>query len=79
VSTNPVAKHLNKFNKPKRIEDKRYKEELKRMTKELKTESEKLQDNLEPIISNKEEELDPENPRVRRKFERKIINKRRKK
>jgi hypothetical protein len=30
------------------------------MTKELKTESEKLQDNLEPIISNKEEELDPE-------------------
>ena len=30
------------------------------MTKELKTESEKLQDNLEPILNNKEEELDPE-------------------
>jgi hypothetical protein len=30
------------------------------MTKEIKTESEKLQDNLEPIVNNKEEELDPE-------------------
>jgi hypothetical protein len=40
VGTNPVAKHLNKFNKPKRIEDKRYKKELKRMMKELKEQQE---------------------------------------
>jgi hypothetical protein len=36
VSTNPVAKHLNKFNKPKRIESKKYKKELKRMMREAK-------------------------------------------
>ena len=30
------------------------------MTKEIKTESEKLQQKLEPIVNNKEEELDPE-------------------
>jgi len=35
VTTNPVAKHLNKFNKPKRIEDKRYKEQLKQMNKDI--------------------------------------------
>jgi hypothetical protein len=35
VTTNPVAKHLNKFNKAKRIEDKRYKKQLKRMEKEV--------------------------------------------
>jgi hypothetical protein len=36
VSTNPVAKHLNKFNKAKRIENKKYKKELKRMIREAK-------------------------------------------
>jgi len=36
VSTNPVAKHLNKFNKPKRIEDKRYKKKIERIIKETK-------------------------------------------
>jgi len=35
VTTNPVAKHLNKFNKPKRIADKRYKKQIKRMEKEI--------------------------------------------
>lgn len=34
--TNPVAKHLNKFNKPKRIADKRYKEQLKQMDKDIR-------------------------------------------
>ena len=32
---NPVAKNLNKFNKPKTIADKRYKERLKEMDKEI--------------------------------------------
>ena len=32
---NPVAKNLNRFHKPKRIEDKRYKEQLKQMDKEI--------------------------------------------
>jgi len=36
VTTNPVAKHLNKFNKPKRIADKRYKQRLKEMEKEVR-------------------------------------------
>ena len=36
MATNPVAKHLNKFNKPKRIADKRYKAQLKRMEKEIR-------------------------------------------
>ena len=36
MTTNPVAKHLNKFNKAKRIEDKRYKKELQRMMREAK-------------------------------------------
>jgi len=36
VTTNPVAKHLNKFNKAKRIEDKRYKKELQRMMREAR-------------------------------------------
>ena len=36
MSTNPVAKHLNKFNKAKRIESKKYKKELKRMIREAK-------------------------------------------
>lgn len=36
VTTNPVAKHLNKFNKPKRIADKRYKEQLKQMDKDIR-------------------------------------------
>lgn len=34
MSTNPVAKHLNKFNKPKRINNKKYKKEIERMKKE---------------------------------------------
>jgi len=33
---NPIAKHLYKFNKPKRIEDKRYKEQLKQMNKDIR-------------------------------------------
>ena len=33
---NPIAKHLYKFNKPKRIEDKRYKEQLKQMDKDIR-------------------------------------------
>ena len=33
---NPVAKHLNKFNKPKTIEDKRYQKRLKEMEKEIR-------------------------------------------
>jgi|TARA_R110002126_G_scaffold135471_1_gene279675 hypothetical protein len=40
MGTNPVAKHLNKFNKPKRIEDKRYKKQIKRMMKELQEQQE---------------------------------------
>ena len=32
---NPVARNLNKYNKPKRIEDKRYKEQLKQMDKDI--------------------------------------------
>ena len=36
MTTNPVAKHLNKFNKPKRIADKRYQKQLKRMEKEIR-------------------------------------------
>ena len=40
VGTNPVAKHLNKFNKPKRIEDKRYKKQIKRMIKEANEQQE---------------------------------------
>jgi hypothetical protein len=46
VSTNPVAKHLNKFNKPKRIEDKRYKKELKRMMKETQEYVDSLKEKL---------------------------------
>ncbi len=33
---NPVAKHMNRFHKPKRIEDKRYKKRLKEMEKEIR-------------------------------------------
>ena len=33
---NPIAKYMNKFNKPKRLEDKRYKEQLKNMEKDIK-------------------------------------------
>jgi hypothetical protein len=33
---NPVAKNLNRFHKPKRIEDKRYKKQIKRMEKEIR-------------------------------------------
>jgi hypothetical protein len=33
---NPVAKNLHKFHKPKRIEDKRYQEQIKRMEKEIR-------------------------------------------
>ena len=36
MATNPVAKHLNKFNKAKRIEDKRYKQQLKEMEKQVR-------------------------------------------
>ena len=32
---NPVAKHLNDYHRPKRIEDKRYKEQLKQMDKDI--------------------------------------------
>ena len=32
---NPVAKHMNRFHKPKRMEDKRYKQQLKEMDKEI--------------------------------------------
>ena len=33
---NPVAKHLNDYHRPKRIEDKRYKEQLKQMDKDIR-------------------------------------------
>ena len=33
---NPIAKNLNKYNRPKRIEDKRYKERLKEMEKDIR-------------------------------------------
>jgi len=33
---NPVAKHMNRFHKPKRMEDKRYKAQLKQMEKEVR-------------------------------------------
>lgn len=33
---NPVAKHLNTFNKPKTIADKRYKKRLKEIEKEIR-------------------------------------------
>jgi len=33
---NPVARNLNKHNRPKRIEDKRYKEQLKQMDKDIR-------------------------------------------
>jgi hypothetical protein len=36
VSTNPVAKHLNKFNKPKRINNKKNKKHIKTIKKEIK-------------------------------------------
>jgi len=45
VATNPVAKHLNKFNKPKRIADKRYKAQLKRMEREVR-EVKRMQKNM---------------------------------
>jgi hypothetical protein len=32
---NPVAKHMNRFHKPKRIEDKRYKKQLQQMEKDI--------------------------------------------
>ena len=42
---NPVAKNLPKFHKPKRIEDKRYKEQLKQMDKDIR-EVRKMQKNI---------------------------------
>ena len=45
MATNPVAKHLNKFNKPKRIADKRYKAQLKRMEREVR-EVKRMQKNM---------------------------------
>lgn len=33
---NPIAKYINKYNRPKRIEDKRYKEQLKQMDKDIR-------------------------------------------
>jgi hypothetical protein len=33
---NPVAKHMNRFHKPKRIEDKRYKKQLQQMEKDIR-------------------------------------------
>jgi len=33
---NPVAKHMNRFHKPKRIEDKRYKKQLQQMEKDVR-------------------------------------------
>ena len=47
MSTNPVAKHLNKFNKAKRIENKKYKKELKRMIKEARQIQEKYRKQYE--------------------------------
>ena len=42
---NPVAKNLHKFHKPKRIEDKRYKEQLRRMEREVR-EVKRMQKNM---------------------------------
>ena len=42
---NPVAKNLYKFNKPKRMEDKRYKEQLRRMEREVR-EVKRMQKNM---------------------------------
>ena len=42
---NPVAKNLYKFHKPKRMEDKRYKEQLKRMEREVR-EVKRMQKNM---------------------------------
>jgi predicted phage-related endonuclease len=50
VSTNPVAKHLNKFNKPKRIESKKYKKELKRMMREAKEIQQNIENNMKTSI-----------------------------
>ena len=33
---NPVAKYMNRFHKPKRIEDKRYKKQLQQMEKDIR-------------------------------------------
>jgi hypothetical protein len=33
---NPIAKHMNRFNKSKRIEDKRYKKQLQQMEKDIR-------------------------------------------
>lgn len=33
---NPIAKHMNRFNKAKRIEDKRYKKQLQQMEKDIR-------------------------------------------
>ena len=33
---NYIAKHMNRFNRPKRIEDKRYKDQLRRMEEDIK-------------------------------------------
>lgn len=33
---NYIAKHMNKVHKPKRIEDKRYKQQLKEMEKDIR-------------------------------------------
>jgi len=32
---NYIAKHMNRFHKPKRIEDKRYKEQIRRMEQDI--------------------------------------------
>ena len=42
---NPVAKNLHKFYKPKRMEDKRYKEQLRRMEREVR-EVKRMQKNM---------------------------------
>jgi len=42
---NPVAKHLNDYHRPKRIEDKRYKEQLKQMDKDVR-EVRRMQKNI---------------------------------
>lgn len=42
---NPIAKHMHRFNKAKRIEDKRYKKQLQQMEKDIK-EVKNMQDKI---------------------------------
>ncbi len=53
--------HGRKWDGVSRIPDDTYRQNWNNIFgQKKKTESEKLQDNLEPILNNKEEELDPE-------------------